>query len=370
MTSHARPSRARPLSPLSISLAALTLAACGGGGGDGDGAVRDDVPEECQFLVDQGLLTAQEVIDAGCLIAPDDGVDPGVAPTGDGDEPVDDGGDLAEDVAEPPVVTDDPVAAAEPGLELADLPGSDFYAVANNTAVLQGPVLGEGTTPNASLARSLPFRVESAEAGLELLHASVVPREDGSAIVAIVANRSAEFKCFVKIDDYVISDTAGRALGDDLTLDFNFADGVVGDTGLSITDTCIGPDSLAYMLDLIDVTPETIGAVTIGALTSTGRGDNGLLPDAIVEPLSYAVDSGDAADTARVLLANRGLVEVEVTLTRMVLLDEAGFPLGVLFQFGGPTLAPGAEEEIRFTGRFTGSVSTARVIVDFEPIEP
>jgi len=46
--------------------------------------------------------------------------------------------------------------------------GSSIYAGANNSARLQGPLIGDGSVANNDILRSLPFRVAAADPGLEL----------------------------------------------------------------------------------------------------------------------------------------------------------------------------------------------------------
>ena len=248
----------------------------------------------------------------------------------------------------------------EPGAPLADVSGSNFYLQTNNSARLEGPLIGDGSVPNASLARSLPFEVSSSESDLELLHTSVVPQGGVAWIVFTVANRSPDIKCFVTASGYTINDVRGETIVENLT----FAQGSVGTSNSIDTGTCITPGSISYMFDFVGIAPGVIGSISIDELDSAPFGDFTLL-EPVVEPVYYTV--GDVAgQSVDIVVANRGTVDVRLTSWYGLLLDEGGFPVGVLSGAEFDVLPPGEEFVLSEVGvDFAGSVSTVRVIADF-----
>lgn len=253
-------------------------------------------------------------------------------------------------------------APVELNAGLADGPGSDFYVSTNNSALLQGPVIGTGSALNGSLSRSLPFRVDQSPDGLTLLYASVSPRgETASSVTMVIENQSPELRCFVKLDELYFYDSSGQLIEE--SLDFAFVEGSVA-TGALTSDTCIESAQKAFLSRLTDGSADNMGGFTASLLE--GRLSNFVSEETVLEPLSYDIGDGEL----EVRIVNRGLVNVNIELSSYILIDENGAALATGFLHGSDTLAPGAE--VVFASRsleFTGSVSSVRVIVDFEPPE-
>lgn len=251
--------------------------------------------------------------------------------------------------------------------EHADTAGSTFYIEANNAARLQGPIFGNGSVSNEAIGRALPFAVETSASGLVLLQASIYPSRDDSVLIGVVANRSTELHCFIKLDDYAIYDRNGTAL--DLTYDFAFVEGTVATA--EVTDaislpskSCIEPGEKAFLSDRLRHPANEIGGFVAQRLESST--DNFVSESVVVEPVSYEVNNG----RIEVLVANRGSVPVAQGPSRAIFLDDNGYPLGDTI-LSGDRLMPGEEGVFSWSDpEFTGRASTIRVVIDFQRDAP
>lgn len=239
----------------------------------------------------------------------------------------------------------------------ADVPGGGFYVEANNSAMLQGVVLGDGLKTNDALARPLPFRVDSSENGLHLLRASVSPRGSNfSYLFYVVENRSIDLLCEVKLEGYYVYDRRGQVVED--RLDFTYVHGSVGRSDEN-TARCVKPGNRVYMREIIMLPSDEIGGFS--AETLVGEAEGFTVETNRVEPLAYKVD-----DFLYVQVANRGTERVELRISDVILVSESGVPLSKDL-LGSVELEPGEESWLQSLGHveFDGSVSSVRVILDY-----
>jgi len=371
--------------PAVIALTLLALAGCGGGGGGGGGSEESVALQECRAYseltgIDFGFLQENgvcEQFDDGVNdlpqltagVAPAD-IDPGEEPVGPptvdepmpgDDEPVVDIGGTPEPEAEGGFSLAELEPAQEFGTVFADVEGSSFYADANNSARLQGPLVGDGSVANTDMLRSLPFRVAAADTGLELRGLAVVQESDTrSSLIGVLFNSSAERHCFVRVEGIRALDAGGATL--EAILESSFVDGTVGRSSVQ-TDTCIEARTGAYVDLGLRAPAASVAGVSIDALTSTtGRFER---TETEVIPLAYSVEG----DELSITVVNRGLVNVETGFLNVYMLDERGVVLGSALASSDEQLAPGAEAVLNArVGNFPGQVSSIRVLVDFDNI--
>ena len=265
--------------------------------------------------------------------------------------------------ADTPVVTDTP--NTEPEVLTPSGDDSTLYLGANNTAVLQGPVIGTGAVPNADGVRDITVSVGSLGNGLALRSLSVFenPQDILVEYVALIENTSDQFVCEIDIIEGIIVNQEG----DESRLDIDTS-GSIGTlppfgniTGYS--NRCVSPGSTVFGFGNFPIDD----AIEV-------RGD-GLDPtdfdntsfDLIVEPVSYEVQADGQID---VLIANRGNLQVFPERLDLYLLNSDGSIVGLLRgvpQIGSPTsLEPGAESIIStFSNNFAGQVSTVRAVINF-----
>lgn len=336
----------KPVRMIGAALAgSLVLAACGGSGGGSGG--------NPSALDDSGELDP-DGSDLPSSSGEDTPPDPGAAEPDPG---------AADDVPAPTIDLASLGAAVELSAEHADVPGSAFYVNANNAARLQGPMIGSGSEPNDSLGRALPFTVETSAPGLELMQAGIYPSDDDSVLIGVIENRSDTLHCFVRFDDYALYDRAGNAL--ELTYDFAYARGTVGSSDVTSdisipSKSCIEPGGKVFLSDRIRHPVDEIGGFVVRELASDTAGFQS--ETAVAEPVSYEATTRGIS----VLVANRGSVSINPGPSRVIFLDEDGYPLGDTI-LSGDSLMPGEEDTYTWSNiRFSGRASTVRVVIDFQ----
>lgn len=368
--------------PTLLAITLLALAGCGGGGGGSGGGGGESIAlQECRAFADLTGADFDFLRDNGVCDQFDDGVndlpqltagstpggvDPGPAPAGPtpgDDEPVAGAGDTPGTEAGGGFSLADLEPAQEFGAVLADVEGSSLYAGANNSARLQGPLVGDGSIANSDILRSVPYRVAASDSGLQLRGLAVAQEDDtGSRLIGVVANTSTDRRCFVDVDGVRALDSDGAAL--DTVLEGSFVDGTVGRGSVVQTDTCIEAGASAYMDLGVQAPAASVAGVSIDSLTSSASSFERSPTEVI--PLAYSVDGGVLSIT----VVNRGLVSVETGFMSIYLLDERGIVLGSTLVSTEEELAPGAEAVLTTarTETFPGQVSSIRVVVDFDNI--
>jgi|GEM_PF-2234337 len=375
-----------PRTPAVLALSLLALAGCGGGGGSEGGSSEESVAlQECRAYAELTGIDFGFLQENGVCEQFDDGVndlpqltagfepadiDPLETPSGPttadeplpgDDEPFGDVGGTPAPEAEGGFSLTELEPAQEFGTAFADVEGSSFYAGANNSARLQGPLVGDGSVANNDILRSLPFRVAAADPGLELRGLAEAREKDTrSSLIGVLFNSSAERHCFVELDGIRALDADGAAL--ETILEFSFVDGTVARSSVQ-TDTCIEAGTGAYVDLGLRASAGSVAGVSIDALTSTtGRFER---TETEIIPLAYSVEG----DELSITVVNRGLVNVETGFLNVYMLDERGVFLGSALASSDEQLAPGAEAVLNArVGHLPGQVSSIRVLVDFDNI--
>ena len=315
-------------SALALTTIAVVLQACGGGGSSDD----------------------SNPIDPGTsVVDPSDSV-----PAAD---------DLNNDVTDVAVTNPDLLSGDVPRDEsLADLPGSELYVDPNNSGILSGAVIGDGSIDNSAMLRSVPFEVASIPSSLQVEHVYATRTRSSdrfTKMIAIVRNVSSTGKCFVTSEDMTVLDRSGNTV--DPTLGFA---SVYGNTysliaGLS-SSTCLDPQQVGYLETDFEINLADIQAVNAGEFDATESDASNKAAPSLM-PLSYEVLSDGNME---VMVVNQGLNSVGLDFAIAVILDSEGFPLDVTVGLASETLDPGAEGTVVVdTEDFEGSATSVRVFV-------
>ena len=354
-SAHRRPS-------LLVSLGAATLiGACGGGGGSG---AEDNGVSECRAYAARTGITYDDALQFGLCQAFFDGsaITSDVEPERDTDE-----------TAEPPATALPPISsfprAVTPDTSSGDLLGSNFYAGATNGALLRDLALGLGTAPNDTVARSVPFIAENTDTSLIVRDARVIgPRGDSTSasIVIVVENVGNRRLCNVLVSSITPLAEDGRQLG--MSFGLALADGsaALSRFGRHLKH-CIEPSSAAYVVEDVFSVEDEIAVVHIG---SVGQLLN-FSAEAVHDGTPVVTEHYSNRNTLGVDIVNTGSVGVELDDVVLFLLDENGQVVHVdELYVRDDELAPGEMTSARRSlSEFEGTATSARVIVDFDPIE-
>jgi len=360
----------------------IMLQACGGNGGGGgnsdNGAngIHNDL-QDCAYLLDFGLTADDINVGGSCIFVQEDG-STGFASIGsevtDGDPlnpnipavgtPAnDDDDDTAVAVTNPNLLAGD--VQREPAL--ADVAGSDFYPNPNNTAILSGAVIGDGSIDNSMLSRSLPFEVESQPSEVVVEHVYAVQDGARTDVIVIVRNVSAVPQCSVRANEMYVLDQSGDRVTDTFSTPVSYLDGTAYRVvSIITTSNCLDAGQLGYMSESFPLSLDEAQAVNVGSFSVSEEDASNRQANSVI-PISYEVlPSGEI----QVLVANQGLVDVDLIFSRIYFLDSNGYPLATQLGFDSVPLTPGAESIISFnSATFQGSASTLRVVLDFEPAD-
>ncbi len=360
--------RARnPLKLLLLTSATVLATACGGGGGDGGGRSSGIFEDDGDLALNSEGIAAQCAAAAAgetTLLTP--GEIALVCPEGAVVTPVDNGDNTAE---EPPTgVGESIVPSATPTLNTAppDVAGGPYYVAPNNSALLSGPIFGSGTRSNASLVKPLAFNIETTSNGLQLLELRAVDSPIRPSILGVIQHTGTEEICAVTLDGRLDFTSAGLPIdrGDDL--EFNLADGVIGELGGSsqfsfISSSCISPGSLVYVSRPLSGSFNETAEIRYDSLTASSS-DTRIL-DAAVIPVSYSIGT----DGVDITIVNQSNETVDVFSVTIVVIDEFGQAFSSDFELVLEELSPGQEYVVEGALRdFEGQASTLRAIVDFE----
>jgi len=271
----------------------------------------------------------------------------------------DDDDDTAVAVTNPNLLAGD--VQREPAL--ADVAGSDFYPNPNNSAILSGAVIGDGSIDNSMLSRSLPFEVESQPSEIVVEHVYAVQDGARTDVIMIIRNVSAVPQCFVQINNMYVLDQSGNRIANSTGLPYTFIEGTAYQLSSITTSTCLDSGQLGYTSDSFRLSLDEVQAVNVGSFELPEEDASSRQTNSVI-PISYEVlPSGEI----QVLVVNQGLVDVDLSFADIFILDSNGYPLGADIAFDSVLLTPGAESIISFnSATFQGSASTLRVVLDFD----
>jgi hypothetical protein len=261
-----------------------------------------------------------------------------------------------------------------------DVGDSDFYTSKNNSARLDGDVVGPGKADNESLRKV--FDVTFTQASKELkIEKAYINRTfasiDAIYIIIPVRNISDNFLCDVSIKDIVYKDQDGNTLASGVTGSLH---GSVGqNTKSEMTDTCLAPKEVGYA---VGITSEKDGNKLFSATSSVeitsieGSADTHKRVEERMLPTKYVTLNADRRGF-EITVENQGTQSLQLTFaSSYILLDGEGWPLTWGFldpkekDSEGkpvyPTLAPGETASFEVTFPFDGTASTIRPVIDFE----
>lgn len=264
----------------------------------------------------------------------------------------------------------------------ADRAGGRFYRSGQNSALLQGETIGNGSIPNAELVQSFPFRVLQSDADLRVRHAS---RTTGGVtsndqLVVVLENTGSSLRCGVVLDQAIGVDAGGNEVSSGSL--FGTDDGqfqVYGSIGRipTLTEptsrTCSPPGELAYLSALVpDERFDGVRAVRFGELTSAlsaaGQASASLDTGRIV-PTGYTVREDLALSVA---LTNTGSEARALSGIDVYFLDDTAQVIRTSSSSATQrrVLEPGASftYNVLQLANFNGVSSAVRVIVDFDDV--
>jgi hypothetical protein len=249
---------------------------------------------------------------------------------------------------------------------LRDIPNSHFYASANNSALLSGPVIGSGSIDNTAIRKTVPFSVKFPDADLEVKEVYILSESDfNQIIVGVLHNVSESVVCNIEVGMIEFLGADGSALANQ-SLFGPFFDGSIGqlqDGSDYYSPWCLVPDEMAYFNDSVD-TEEEIASLVIDSITSSDSIFTSV--DTVVTTLSYSIDQ----DQIAVTIVNQSSLSIALGYVNILALDENGLPLGYDFIYAEEqVLGPGAETVITQDFYLQGNSTNLRVILDFELAE-
>lgn len=348
-----------PLKPVLLASATVLATACGGGGGSSSGDSFDDeddfglnaaqIEAECAAAAagQETLLTPAEV----ALICPDADTD---IPADDAGDPDDETDQLGASIMPSPV----PVLNTAP----PDVAGGQYYVAPNNSALLTGPVFGDGSMDNASLVKPLAFDIETTDTGLELLELRAVDSSTRPKMLGVIHNTGANDVCAVTLDGRRDYDATGALIDPDGNLEFALADGVMGEVSDAfVSGACIAAGDLAYVIANLSGSYSETGEIHYDVLRRS-RSDIRIL-DAAVIPVSYSIGT----DGVDITIVNQHSEDLDVFAVDVVAIDESGHAFDSDIELVRRVLSPGEEYVVEGAfSNFEGQASTLRAIVDFE----
>ena len=206
---------------------------------------------------------------------------------------------------------------------LADLPGSAFYAGSDNTAIVNGPIIGSSAVDNTMLVRSVPFEAESIPSSLQVEHVYMAGAEladERSRAIVIVRNISEAVQCNVRTDDMTVQGQDGEIF--ETSFGFTLVNGSrysLGSFGLALT-TCVAPGELVYLDDDFRIGLSDVQAVNVGTFEATEESevDRSSFP---LVPVSYDVMPDGSIE---VMIVNQGSDPLTPSFSNTIILDSAG----------------------------------------------
>ena len=314
--------------------------------------------------------------DAGCLVGPGNDAtppSPGGVPDDDmavsGDLPDEEEGDGATDPSLPAGEGGTIVAApsADGDVGPADVEGSSFLITGNNSARLAGESFGMGRDANDTLRRSVPVRLATPSADLEIEAAHVMGKGAFFHVAVIVTNRANATLCDIDLGVVGIVNAAGETTFDGLGFGVNVEGSVARTASGRLETQCLAPGESSYAFVFA---PESIEAdeVVVIAVDAIASSDAPVTPPmSRIVPVSYTVNAAGGLD---VTVRNEGLTDVESGYAVLVVLDDDGYPLRFTNDFSENIVPAGGQAIIAFDGAsaLAGRAVRIRVIVGYNDV--
>jgi hypothetical protein len=260
-----------------------------------------------------------------------------------------------------------------------DVGDSNFYTSKNNSARLDGDVVGPGKFDAEALRKVFDVTFTQPSKELKIEKAYVTNKfksTDAIYIIIPVRNISDNFLCGVSIKDIVYKDQDGNTLASGVTGSLH---GSVGqNTKSEMTDTCLAPKEVGYALGITlkEADNKLFSAVSSVEVTSIERsaGTHKRIEERML-PTEYVTLSADRRGF-ETKFENQGTQSLQSDTSSYILLDNKGLPLSWGFLFSKekdsegkviyPTLKPGESASLEDTFPFDGTASTIRPVIDFE----
>lgn len=247
--------------------------------------------------------------------------------------------------------------------EDGDISGSSFYLSGNNSARLNGPVLGNGSSSDENIHKQLLITKSSSNSELLLKQVYAI-RTTSSLIeiVGIVQNTSQQSRCGASIDGMETRKTDGQPTAEQPS-SLSFIDGSSGllPTISSYTTGCLKPNEIAYFSSLSRVSYDEVAEFNFDTLEFGFTPSTSVtIPSVSVLPLSYSVSGSNLS----VRLVNQLSNNIEVTRVYVYLLNARGFPLASESIVVDQVLTPGEEISVSEVISFNGTSSTIRAVVN------
>lgn len=263
-----------------------------------------------------------------------------------------------------------------------DVADSDFYTSENNSARLEGDIVGSGKSDQESLIKVFDITISQPSEEFKIEKAYVTRQSSDSEAVYLIVpvkNISDEFLCFVNLKNITYKDQNGNALEVEET---TYIDGSIGHRNVT-TNTCIDKNEVAYATNISlpqEKNGELFSKITAIEIASRVKFSRNLIRSTErLLPTEY-VAKGSSRRDFEVKVENQGskpLTLGSFTYGTYILLDSDGFPLNWRFLLSAkdnagelvssPTLEIGESASLSdFLFDYEGTSSTIRPILDFE----
>ena len=235
----------------------------------------------------------------------------------------------------------------------------------NNSAVLNGPQLGFGTTDVSLLRKKVPLTLQKQNPRFELSTSAYVMRSSAESDTPYwlfgVRNISTRAHCFVQLKDVVVRGAEDEVLLEDGT---SFVFGSTADLGSDFwTDTCLDAGEQAYFIGIdLDINYADVKSFSVKEFDSTST--NVKVPPTSIKPQSYSVSGSEI-----ILAVQNGDTAAELRNAMYVLLDDADEPLIWGFAFDGsdnPVLGPNEARALRSPNFYGGSANQLHALTNFD----
>jgi hypothetical protein len=245
----------------------------------------------------------------------------------------------------------------------------------NNSADLQGVVLGGVAFNPGAMRRMVPITTGTPIAGLQFGPAYLTRTTTTSETAYLtipVANTGTQRPCFIQASP--LHYLNGSQLLNDATHS-SYVTGSVADVGFGIfTDTCLGPGEAGYIIDIqLDSNGVAFFSTTTSIDLSVASSSAGTPPAGHLHPTSYAVGACAPMRSLQLTTVNDGAGPVEVakssaSLSPAILLDAGGLPAGWLYlQDNVPSeVAVGAMLSFNTMVTAVSALDRARFFMEFD----
>ena len=258
-----------------------------------------------------------------------------------------------------------------------DVGDSNFYTSKNNSARLDGDVVGPGKADQESLLKVFDVTFTQPSKKLKIEKAYVTKKFENSIYLIIpIRNISDDFLCGVRLKDIVYKDQDGKTLLLDST---SLLYGGIGQsTKGEITNTCLNSNEVGYALGIASP-PEDGGKLfsnvsSVEITDSEGSAGTHKRIEERMLPTEYVTLGADRRGFES-KFENQGTQSLQPDASPYILLDNKGLPLSWGFLFSKekdsagkiiyPTVKPGESASLEVTFLFDGIASTIRPIINF-----